>query len=618
MNEPMLRLPRISLRWRILLPFLLLVVVLLAGLLWVSTDILARESVISFSRQLRDSGQRAADGLVRVEDELLTVERTIANTEGVAAAVARADAEDLRARILPLVINADVDAVTILDREGTSLLSIRRSGIDSPPGEYASLRGEGFYADWPFVRELLDLDLVAFFSDPAEGDKRAGMGELVLDQDTVSVLYVGGPLVDEQGTVFGAVLVGTYAPRLTERLSEIARANVSLYGDDGQLLSTVFSEDSSWDPPGLALSGDLMEAASDPSGETSPLRDIRIAGQTYGEVLTPLLVRGGTVELGNMGIALLRSEEDAASEGLLQSSGTQIYLITGLSAGLVFLIAMLVSNSIAQPIEALREATRRILAGEEDVALPEVTDDELGELVQTLTSVASGIKQGSLTVPSSTQETTSMPPMEAEGAWQDLTGLQRLKATILVLSMSDYISDTDRTSADVLTSTLNRFLDDLSPIVSRHDGVLQRVDGDRFLISFGLPPKRLPASVSAFLASHAALDIMQMAQQDAGYSLSIGVATGFTYIGRLGTKDRLHFGVFGDTVDVARQIEAIARTGSGGKLLIGAGTYDYISRAGSHFEFGRRGRVQLRQDREHLIYELRGRVKPLLDEKDSP
>ena len=80
---------------------------------------LSTGSDVTFTRQLRDSGQRAADEVVRVEDELLTLERAIANTEGVAAAVVRADAEDLRARILQLVVNANVDAVTILDREGT-------------------------------------------------------------------------------------------------------------------------------------------------------------------------------------------------------------------------------------------------------------------------------------------------------------------------------------------------------------------------------------------------------------------------------------------------------------------------------------------------------------------
>ena len=617
MKEPLLRVPRIPLRWRILLPFLLLAVVLLAGLIWLSTDLIAREGDVSFSRQLRDSGQRTTDSLVRIEEELLTVERTIANTDGVAEAVARADAEDLRARILPLVINADVDAVTILDREGTSLLSIRRSNPDSGPGEYASLRGEGFYAQWPFVRELLDLDLLTFFSETEEGDKRAGLGELVLDQESIHVLYVGGPLLDEQGTVFGGVLVGVYSPHLVEQLSEAARANVSLYGQDGMLLSTVFTEDSTWDPPGLSLSGESIEASQDPSGEDTPLRDVRIAGQPYGEVLTPFLVRGGSVNLGYVGVALLRSEEDTAVRNLAEGSSRQILLITGFSALAVLLVAVVVSNSIAQPIDELRAVTKKILAGEQDVVLPEPANDELGELVQTLTSVAVGLKQGSFSTSLQGSHKTTLPLIEPGDGWEATEGLQRMKASILILTLTQYEPETERRDAERLSSLLNHFLDTLVPIVERHDGVLQRVEGDHFLVSFGLPPRRLPASVSAFLASHAALDLKGAAGQDAGYSLSMGLATGFTYVGQLGTKDRLHFGVFGDTVDVARQIEAVARTGSGGNLLVGAGTYDYISRAGAHFTFGRRGKVQLRQGREKLIYELQGRVKPLLMTKDD-
>ena len=619
MKASLRKLPTIRLRWRILAPFILLVLVLGGGMIILANRFLSTGSDVTFTRQLRDSGQRAADEVVRVEDELLTLERAIANTEGVAAAVVRADAEDLRARILQLVVNADVDAVTILDREGTSLLSIRHSQIDSPPGEYSTLRGEGFYAEWPFVRELLDLDLIAFFSEEEEGAKRVGLGVLTFEQKTVDVFFVGGPLVDEQGTVFGAVLVGAYVPNMAVDLSETARANVSFYNENGSLISTVFKEDSSWDPPGLTLSQAMIGAARDPDGAIAPLRDVRVAGQSYGEVLTPFLARGGSVELGTLGIALLSSGEEEVITGVIERSMSQILLLTAGGVLLVLIIAILAANSITQPIDELRMITQRILEGETDVVFPEPRNDELGELVQSLTSVAEGLQSGSLS--SKAFMSRQIQADSGVGDFPAEEGLRMMKASILSVAFHDYISDLDRTNPQLLTSTLNNFLGDLVPIVEQHDGMLQRVDGDRFLISFGLPPRRLPASVSSFLATHAALSIVEYAaeQKAAGkeIQLSLGLASGPVYVGQLGTKDCLHSGVFGDTVELARLVETISHTGRGGHLLIAESTYSYISRAGEQFMFGRRGKVKADNGQEYAIYEVNGRKNRLMDEREA-
>ena len=250
---------------------------------------------------------------------------------------------------------------------------------------------------------------------------------------------------------------------------------------------------------------------------------------------------------------------------------------------------------------------------------PEPRNDELGELVQSLTSVAVGLQSGSLS-----SKAFISGQMPADPGVQDFPaeeGLRMMKASILSVAFHDYISDLDRTNPQLLTSTLNNFLSDLFPIIEHHDGMLQRVDGDRFLISFGLPPRRLPASVSSFLATHAALSIVEYAaeQKAAGkeIQLSLGLASGPVYVGQLGTKDCLHSGVFGDTVELARLVETISHTGRGGHLLIAESTYSYISRAGEQFTFGRRGKVKADNGQEYAIYEVNGRKNRLMDEREA-
>ena len=100
---------RFSLRWKITFPFIFLALTLGLGAAFLVNQLLRQTEEFQFLRQLADSGQQATDAIVRMEIDLLELERLIANTEGVSQAVALQNAEDLRARILPLVINASID-----------------------------------------------------------------------------------------------------------------------------------------------------------------------------------------------------------------------------------------------------------------------------------------------------------------------------------------------------------------------------------------------------------------------------------------------------------------------------------------------------------------------------
>ena len=146
---------RFSIRWKIILPFILLALVLGLGVVLLVNRQFGRAEEVRFLRQLRDSGQQATDEVVRIEDRLLEVQRTIANTQGVPEALASLQSERLRNIILQTVVNTDTDVAVVLDREGTSLLAIRKRQPDAPIGDYTTLRGEGYYQDWPFVQVIL-------------------------------------------------------------------------------------------------------------------------------------------------------------------------------------------------------------------------------------------------------------------------------------------------------------------------------------------------------------------------------------------------------------------------------------------------------------------------------
>jgi hypothetical protein len=194
---------RFSLRWKITLPFMILALLLGLGATYLVSGFLATSGQERFLRQLSDSGQQALDGVVRTEDDLLAIERLVANTDGVFQAVEAGDAEDLRNRILPLVINSGADLVAVLDADGLSLLTVRQKpgGLR---GEYETLRAEAYYAEWEVVQAILNGDFQA--------GKLAGLETLALGEGgRTDVFLTGGP-VECSGRCSSAVMSMDWPP----------------------------------------------------------------------------------------------------------------------------------------------------------------------------------------------------------------------------------------------------------------------------------------------------------------------------------------------------------------------------------------------------------------------
>jgi adenylate cyclase len=239
---------------------------------------------------------------------MLELERLIANTEGVAEAVTDGNAEDLRERVLPLVLNAGADVVAVVDTDGTSIVTVRRRP-DAPPGDYDTLRGETYYGEWAFVQRVFD-----GVTDEVVGDKHAGWAALEFDGEQHHVFFVAGPLLEADRTLNGLVLVGKYVDRLSAEVANEAGANVSSYDKTGTVLSSTLEPASS---ESINVSLNTLQSIQESEQGRSPVRAITVAGSEYWEVLTPLVVRQGTENLGVMGVSLLRVPVEGTAEDSL-------------------------------------------------------------------------------------------------------------------------------------------------------------------------------------------------------------------------------------------------------------------------------------------------------------
>src|SRR5262245_65653666 len=95
-----LALPRSQIRWKIIAPYVVLVLLLAALGTYLATRFVTSSLDDRFSNQLAEAARVTSDSLVRKERQHLSVLRAIAFPEGVAEAAEASDAND-RSRLWP-------------------------------------------------------------------------------------------------------------------------------------------------------------------------------------------------------------------------------------------------------------------------------------------------------------------------------------------------------------------------------------------------------------------------------------------------------------------------------------------------------------------------------------
>jgi adenylate cyclase len=598
---------RFSLRWKITLPFIFLALILGFGAAFLVNQLLNQTEELQFLRQLADSGKQTTDAVVRMETDLLEVERLIANTEGISQGVGLQNAEDLRARVLPLIINSGVDFSVILDQEANSLLTIRhRPGGQA--GDYEVLRGETFYSDWPFVLQVLggEADVI--------GDKWVGIEQINVDDTQLSVFLIAGPLRDNQGQIIGAALVGTYVNDLVTLLSLNAGANVGVYDPlNGELLGTSLEPDTL---DNLTLSSTERTSTMTPGATQNLVRNITISGSLYTEVLTKLQARQNTVDLGVIGISLLRSPEQ---DVLLENVFTVVrYGVIALV--LVVTIGLLISNMITRPLVAMAEASAQVAEGNLETFISTSSNDEIGVLARSFNRLVAGLRESlpyrDAVLPVLEPEARAEIQLSEQLSAVSYDGLSA-EATILAADLSSFTGGVDLSDPEFVLSTLNKYYEAMIPTISQHGGVISKFDGETLIAFFGLLPKQMPPSVSAMQGVHAGLELLQLIDQwnsdravrgAPALEMWIGISTGSTIAGGIGNKSQLQFSVIGDTVQEARDVQEVCRELGAGALLISETSYDFLAKVRDQFKFGRYGQTRLRHSGNNVkVYEVKGR-----------
>ncbi|HEY9616733.1 MAG TPA: adenylate/guanylate cyclase domain-containing protein [Microcoleaceae cyanobacterium] len=145
---------------------------------------------------------------------------------------------------------------------------------------------------------------------------------------------------------------------------------------------------------------------------------------------------------------------------------------------------------------------------------------------------------------------------------------QRLTATMLFTDIKNFSTISESMPPENLLEWLNEYLSAITQEVRANQGIINKFTGDGLLAVFGVPMNRstpIEVSQDAQLAVSCALamgECLKKLNQDweqrglPVIQMRVGIFTGPIVAGSLGGKDRLEYGVIGDSVNTASRLES--------------------------------------------------------------
>ena len=354
MLKHLLSLP--SLQSKLTIPYALLTLVMTAVGIFILTRLVTSSVRERFTNQLYEAGRVASDGIVLQEKEHLENLRIMSFTTGVAHALTSRDTEELESLLLPIVVNNQVEILTIIDLDGTEILNLT---LEPDTGQYLRTYGEDF-SNFPMVENILNGDM------DEKGDKFAGFLET---RDGIA-FFTSAAVRQTDGEIAGVLMVGTYLETLVTDLKTRALADIVILDENRNILSaTIPPEDSGYES--------FEEAARSHIGEDSAqLHELTLYRRGYQVVYTPLSIRGES--RGWLGI-LLPDQFVVSTEATSRNS---LSLIFSFGTLLVLLIGRIIAINISRPIHSLKQMTEAVATGNLQQNIQIRRSDEVGELAE--------------------------------------------------------------------------------------------------------------------------------------------------------------------------------------------------------------------------------------------
>jgi adenylate cyclase len=257
----------------------------------------------------------------------------------------------------------------------------------------------------------------------------------------------------------------------------------------------------------------------------------------------------------------------------VKKNSSWVFVGAVIGAGLVGLPAVIsacskLAETVMQRITLLQSAFERIAEGDRNVHVEEAGSPEFFSLALSFNEMVDRLYLAER-IERAFGQYVSAQVLERIRAQRGAAQLsaQLRTATVFFADIRGFTPISERLAPAVVVDLLNRYLEQIVPVVEAHQGFINKFIGDAVVVVFNGP---IDQPDHAARAARCAIAVQQLVTQlnannvfpEIGeLRIGVGVATGPMLCGNIGTKSRLEYTVIGDTVNLASRMTGHARGG---------------------------------------------------------
>ncbi len=362
-----------SIRLKVILPFLLLTALVAMIGVYVVTRLVANSLSDRLNNQLLEAGHVVSDSFVRQERNHVETARSLAFYEGLAQAVVEEDGVRAFELAAPAFVGlGGADNLILISPSGTELIHIY---IDSQ-GDLQQVEEDTGANRSPIVAPFLSNRNIE------EAPHRALGVNLANDE----IYYYTGLPISNDGEFSGVIVVGTSIKNILPYLKNITLADIIIYGGNGQAIATTMGAGDAAALGILSISEyEYLEALD--AEEFVVGNNFKLDGRDYRLLRGPLQV--GNDRIGAFAVVL--PLDFVLQEGVeSRSAYTQLFAIVML---IVIFVGFVVARLITRPLYSLVNTSQAIAGGDLEQRTGIRSRDEIGELAVTFDDMTGKLQE---------------------------------------------------------------------------------------------------------------------------------------------------------------------------------------------------------------------------------
>ena len=276
-------------------------------------------------------------------------------------------------------------------------------------------------------------------------------------------------------------------------------------------------------------------------------------------------------------VVVVVPEDDfvGAAKGIIRDSALICLVILLIS----IFMAILLARAISKPIKLLTEETRKISDFHLEDSPPIKTRiKEIQLMGHAVAAMRTGLRAFRRYVPA---ELVRQLIQTGEGA---LLGGHKKDLTVFFSDIAGFTTIAEHLGPEELMLHLSEYFDELTKILSDQKGTVDKYIGDGIMAFWGAPlpfADHASRACQAALLCQAKLKVLNPKWAAAGKPVlptRIGISTGETVVGNVGSSERINYTVMGDNVNLASRLEGVTRLYDA-QILVSQATYDQASHA---------------------------------------